>query len=371
MINNLLALSINQYQIIKKMCLNLNSFTFKILFFLTSVSFVFGQTDFLSSLVYDATKTYDEGDSVIPSVDLSDQIYTARKSVPLDTPPVDSSGEISNEDYWATSGDYTTELATSNSAALSDVPDDAIVDTQQVENLGTPTEDIGEDNETVPSGLTSASNKAFVMQQYLDFLGRDGDTAGIEFWTAELDNGTQTRADCVNNFVFSDEFQQQVAPVSRLYLAYFLRIPDSAGLEFWINEKLSGKTLSEISDSFADSTEFQNTYGSLNNSDFVDLVYSNLFDREADSAGFAYWTGQLDNSIDSRGTVMASFSESQENITLTESNIRVISFYYGMLRRAPEQAGYDFWVNELKIGKSPNDLINEFIASEEYQQRFN
>ena len=101
----------------------------------------FGQTDFLSSLVYDATKTYEEGDSVIPSVDLSDQIYTARKSVPLDTPPVDSSGEISNSDYWATSGDYTTELATENSSALSDVPDDAIVDTQQVENLGTPTED--------------------------------------------------------------------------------------------------------------------------------------------------------------------------------------------------------------------------------------
>ena len=161
MINNLLALSINQYQISKKMCLNLNSFTFKILFFLTSASFVFGQTDFLSSLVYDATKTYEEGESVIPSVDLSDQIYTARKSVPLDTPPVDSSGEISNEDYWATSGDYTTELATSNSAALSDVPDDAIVDTQQVENLGTPTEDTGDNNE-VFARLVNLSSRAYI-----------------------------------------------------------------------------------------------------------------------------------------------------------------------------------------------------------------
>jgi len=143
-VNKFLALSINQYQIIKKMCLNLNSLCFNLLFFLTSASFIFGQTDFLSSLVYDATKTYEEGDSVIPSVDLSDQIYTARKSVPLDTPPLDSSGEISNTDYWATSGDYTTELATQNSAALSDVPDDAIVDTQQVENLGTPSEDAGD-----------------------------------------------------------------------------------------------------------------------------------------------------------------------------------------------------------------------------------
>ena len=224
---------------------------------------------------------------------------------------------------------------------------------------------------TTPSGLTSASNEAFVMQQYLDFLGRDGDAAGIEFWTAALDSGEQTRAECVNTFVFSEEFQTKVAPVSRLYLAYFLRIPDTAGLEFWINEKLAGKTLSEISNSFAESAEFQNTYGSLNNTDFVNLVYSNLYNRTADSAGFAYWKGQLDNGIDSRGTVMASFAEEKENLVLTESNIRVISFYYGMLRRAPEQAGYDFWVNEFQIGKSANELIEGFINSDEYQKRFN
>jgi hypothetical protein len=109
----------------------------------------------------------------------------------------------------------------------------------------------------------------------------------------------------------------------------------------------------------------------LDNTAFVNLVYTNLFNRSADTAGFNYWKGQFDNGIDSRGNVMASFSESTENGSLTLSNIRVISFYYGMLRHAPEQTGYDFWVNELKIGKSPNYLINEFIASEEYQKRFN
>ena len=221
-----------------------------------------------------------------------------------------------------------------------------------------------------PSGLSSASNEAFVKQQYLDFLGRDGDDAGIAFWTGELTNETQSRADCVNSFVFSEEFQQKVAPVSRLFLAYFMRIPDTSGLQFWINEKLNGKTINTISDSFAASTEFINTYGSLDNTAFVNLVYSNLFNRSADTGGFNYWKGQLDNSIDTRGNVMASFSESSENISLTQSNIRVISFYYGMLRRAPDQQGYDFWVNELKIGKSPNELINGFIGSTEYQQRF-
>ena len=244
----------------------------------------------------------------------------------------------------------------------SDTDGDGVADLTDPNPLGT---------DNTPSGLSSATNEGFVKQQYLDFLGRDGDNAGIAFWTAELNNGTQSRADCVNSFVFSEEFQQKVAPVSRLFLAYFMRIPDTGGLEFWINEKLNGKTISNISDSFAASTEFINTYGSLNNTAFVNLVYTNLFNRSADTGGFNYWKGQLDNSIDTRGNVMASFSESTENVSLTQSQIRVISFYYGMLRRAPDQTGYDFWVNELKIGKSPNDLINGFIGSTEYQARFN
>jgi hypothetical protein len=312
----------------------------------------------LTELEYDSSKTYSKGDAVIPSA-TEFTLYTAKTSVPAgqNGPP--------NTAYWQTAEQYSTELQSTHSGTVSTPPSSDNINTDEISNLGTPTEI------TTASGLTSASNEAFVMQQYLDFLGRDGDAAGIEFWTAALDSGEQTRADCVNTFVFSEEFQTKVAPVSRLYLAYFLRIPDTAGIEFWINEKLAGKTLSEISNSFAESAEFQNTYGSLNNTDFVNLVYSNLYNRAADSAGFAYWKGQLDNGIDSRGTVMASFAEEKENLVLTESNIRVISFYYGMLRRAPEQAGYDFWVNEFQIGKSANELIEGFINSDEYQKRFN
>ena len=294
--------------------------------------------------------------------------YLALQKVPNGTP-------LTSDSFWVSLDSQVPSTTT-----VPELPKDAngvviTPDANVVATLGNPTNDTSINdvvaNGSTASGLSSASNEAFVKQQYLDFLGRDGDDAGIAFWTAELTNGTQSRADCVNSFVFSEEFQQKVAPVSRLFLAYFMRIPDTSGLQFWINEKLNGKTISNISDSFAASTEFVNTYGSLGNTEFVNLVYSNLFNRSADTGGFNYWKGQLDTGVDSRGNVMASFSESTENVSLTESNIRVISFYYGMLRRAPDQVGYDFWVNELKIGKSPNDLINGFIGSSEYQTRFN
>ncbi len=301
---------------------------------------------------WNQNSAYSSGSLVISS----GSTYLAQQQVPAGT-------ALTSTAYWL-SLDSAVPTTTPGTAPTS-TPDVSTAPTS------TPASDTNTTNTTVtPSGLSTASNEAFVKQQYLDFLGRDGDDAGIAFWTAELTNGTQSRADCVNSFVFSEEFQQKVAPVSRLFLAYFMRIPDTSGLQFWINEKLNGKTINTISDSFAASTEFINTYGSLDNTAFVNLVYSNLFNRTADTGGFNYWKGQLDTGVDSRGNVMASFSESTENVSLTQSNIRVISFYYGMLRRAPDQGGYDFWVNELKIGKSPNELINGFIGSAEYQQRF-
>ena len=66
------------------------------------------------------------------------------KNVSGNKPPVTEAGERINTDYWATTSEYTAFLASQNSAQISDVPDDSIVDTGQVANLGTPSEDTGD-----------------------------------------------------------------------------------------------------------------------------------------------------------------------------------------------------------------------------------
>ena len=129
------------------MCLKLNSLTKLTVSVVIACGFfnsLTGQTDFLSSLVYDSSKTYEEGDSVIPSEALAADIYTALKTVSGNKPPVTEAGERINTDYWATTSEYTAFLASQNSAQISDVPDDSIVNTDQVANLGTPSEDAGD-----------------------------------------------------------------------------------------------------------------------------------------------------------------------------------------------------------------------------------
>lgn len=100
--------------------------------------------------------------------------------------------------------------------------------------------------------------------------------------------------------------------VLRLYRAYFLRDPDSAGWTYWSNEYASGRrTLQWISDYFASSKEFRDRYGALSDAEFVRLVYSNVLGRSADEQGEQHWVSSLRSGL-SRGGIMIGFSESVE-----------------------------------------------------------
>jgi len=161
-----------------------------------------------------------------------------------------------------------------------------------------------------------------------------------------------------------------VAPVTRLYFAYFNRIPDYAGLQFWVDYYKTGHPLEEISNAFANSPEFINTYGPLNNSQFVTLVYQNVLGRAPDQAGFDFYVNQLNTNQLTRGQVMLSFSESAEYIQRSYNQVYVTMMYVGMLRRSPDQAGFDFWVGWLAGGNSGLSLIGGFVTAPEYHDRF-
>ncbi len=212
-----------------------------------------------------------------------------------------------------------------------------------------------------------SSEKLFITQQYRDFLGRDPDAGGLAFWESQLDAGAGSAA-VINALATSPEFQGRIAPVVRLYYAYFLRAPDIDGLRFWATQLGSGATVIDVSQAFTLSDEFINTYGSLSDTDFVELVYQNVLDRDADADGLAFWTGQLAAGM-SRGRVMLGFSDSVENIRAMDPIVKSTMLYVGMLGRAPEQDGLDYWAGVLRNGGSYTGVIGGFIRQQEYRDR--
>ena len=222
-----------------------------------------------------------------------------------------------------------------------------------------------------PTSQTPLSNTTeFVKQQYRDFLNREADPVGLQYWVNILNSGTMTKAQVIDSFLGSQEFEGTIALIVRLYFAYFLRIPDYVGLQYWVSEFSNGRPLGSISEYFAASNEFQQTYGSLTNGQFVTLVYQNILGRDPDPVGYAYWLGQLNSGILSRGQMMLGFSESNEYKASINNEVFVTMMYLGMLRRSPEPGGFDYWVGYLDSGGLELSMIDAFFSSQEYASRF-
>jgi hypothetical protein len=134
----------------------------------------------------------------------------------------------------------------------------------------------------------------------------------------EIISKAVAHSDSIENIrIASDDTVQAIA---RLYQAVFDRTPDTEGLNYWIDQWEDSSlnlSLGRIADSFVVSDEFIDTYGELDDENFVTQLYVNVLDRTPDSIGLDYWVSALDARLD-RAEVVVGFSESLENQVNTE-----------------------------------------------------
>lgn len=137
-------------------------------------------------------------------------------------------------------------------------------------------------------------------------------------------------------------------PIIRLYFAYFDRVPDQAGFEYWTSQFRSGAgSLDWIANFFANSDEFNETYPTIQtNADFVSMVYFNVLHRAPDATGMAFWVAQIRAGTASKGRVMNQFAQSDENMDRTWLQVQITNIYGSLLQRMPsdnELAANAFW----------------------------
>jgi serralysin len=194
-----------------------------------------------------------------------------------------------------------------------------------------------------PAGLDDTDYVSLIFQ---GFLLRGVDAGTLSVFGSALTAGTVTHASLVNTLLNSAEFNQFVAPVSRLYMAAFHRVPDAGGLDNWVAYVRAGNSLQSAADAFVASPEFQLTYGSLNDTQYVTLLYENVLGREPDPIGLADWVAQL-RAGTARGQVLIGFSESQEGIARCAPTVRTFLSYFVFIDAAPTQPDLDYWEHYL------------------------
>jgi V8-like Glu-specific endopeptidase len=224
------------------------------------------------------------------------------------------------------------------------------------------------------------ANEVILRGSSSQYLIADGNGSLYVQDTVSGRDGTQTLPG-VTEMVFADGIgvfdpTGTAEDVARVYLATLGRAPDVAGLEYWTAQiDDSHVPLNQVASSFTTSPEFIQDYGSLSNTAFVNQLYVNVLGRPADAGGASYWDGVLASGA-TRGTVVLGFAESKENEANTlstggdENNAEAYRLYQAALNRAPDATGLSFWSSALASGATPTQVAENFINSAEFQQDY-
>jgi hypothetical protein len=270
------------------------------------------------------------------------------------------------------------------------------------------------DNESTNGPNPIAASTFFVRQHYYDFLNREPDASGLQFWTNEIEScGTDAacrevkRINVSGAFFLSIEFQQTGYLIERLYKtaygdatgnstfpsAHTLPVPTVRFSEFLADTQEIGRGVvvgppgweQQIENNkvafinlFVQRQRFTNALGSMGNTQFVDTLNANagnpLNQGERDQ-----FVADLNTSAKTRAQVLRAIAEHPSLVANEFNRAFVLMQFFGYLRRNPDDpqdhdhTGYDFWLTKLNQfgGNFQNaEMVKAFISSDEYRHRF-
>lgn len=149
-----------------------------------------------------------------------------------------------------------------------------------------------------------------------------------------------------------------VEAVQKLYVAYFNRPADYAGLEYWTNvvEAQKGSTTA-VSAAFAAEAEYKTAFAGMTNAQVVNQVYLNLFGRAAETAGQAYWADLMASGAITIDKVVAEIAKGAQTTDAEayENKVSGATAFTAQLDTKAEQDGYR--------GAAANTAAKAFITS--------
>src|SRR2546421_8603833 len=280
---------------------------------------------------------------------------------------------------------------------------------------GTATLQITDDANEGPTNPVDDS-RAFVCQHYHDFLYRQSDQSGEDFWTQAVEScgasascRQSKRVDASAAFFLSIEFKETGYLVIRARKAAFGNLKSNPRYELFLRDqrevgegvivgqagfqqKLETNKQNYLAD-FVSRAEFVAQFPQGQPAAvYVDKLFANAgatpTSSERNAAITAYGAGDTAG----RAAALRSVVESGSVFNRLYNDAFVLMQYYGYLRRNPDDApdnnfnGYDFWLSKLNSVSLPGEdmrddsqalarvrraeMVRAFIESFEYRQRF-
>ena len=276
------------------------------------------------------------------------------------------------------------------------------------------------DDATEPATNPIDDPRNFVCQNYHDFLNRQPDAGGWDFWTNEI-NSCGANQSCIERkrinvsgaFFLSIEFQQTGYLVERMYKVAFgdagntsilggshpLNVPIVRFSELLQDTQRIGRGVVVLApgweqalennkqayaSEFVAASRFINAFPTtMTPAQFVDKLNQNagnVLSASERATAINLFGGAADSSNSTaRAQALRQIAEDQDLFNAESNRAFVLMQYLGYLRRNPndpqdtDYTGYDFWLTKLNQfnGNYQNaEMVKAFISSSEYRQRF-
>jgi len=248
----------------------------------------------------------------------------------------------------------------------------------------------------------------FVRQHYVDFLNREPDFPGRQFWTNEI-TACGTDLACIEvkrinvsaAFFVSIEFQETGYLVYRTYKTAFGNLTGTlvpvrfveflrdtqqiargvvVGIGDWQAQLEANKQA--YAAAFVQSAEFKSRYpNSLTAGQFIGQLDANAGGvlSSSERSNLVSMLGTTPEDLTKRALVLRAMAEDEDLKSAEFNKAFVLMQYFGYLRRNPDEApdadfaGFNFWLSKLDQFHGnfvQAEMVKAFISSSEYRQRF-
>jgi hypothetical protein len=319
--------------------------------------------------------------------------------VTSDTFPISQTCQTINTGIASSRCDYATSVGTlrfavgeSSKTIFIPIVDDNIADGNETFSIalsnpsGASLGTISSATITITDNANTAGNPIdgasfFIREHYIDFLGREPEPAGLAGWLNVYNNcGTTIAPPCdrieiSSAFFRSEEFQTRAYFVYRFYSAvskiplYETFMPDFAKVSGFLSSQQLEENKVAFVNEFMARSDFQTRYGSLTdatayvNALLLTVGLPNHPSRQV-------WIASLTNGSLTRAQVLRSLVESGEVYNKYYNEAFVIMQYFGYLRRSAD-ISYLNWIQTMNTnGGDYRQMINGFLNSAEYRNRF-
>lgn len=240
--------------------------------------------------------------------------------------------------------------------------------------------------------------QSFVHTHYHDFLNREPDASGLQFWTNEIASCggdpqcvEVKRINVSAAFFLSIEFEQTGYLLHLMQKESFNTLPRYAAFMRDLQEVSQGVVVNapgwqqklalnqlQFAEKWTGRTEFKAIYDGMSNTAFVNALYMNAGVIPSDSERNAL-IAALDSATLSRGGVLLEVAKNQAYRQQERNSAFVLMQYFGYLRRDPDSgpdtdlSGFFFWLNKLNSfdgDYQAAEMVKAFLVSSEYRQRF-